>query len=134
VVSFLTGGFLVNLGFLRWFIYSIVVVSFAESGNPGPTESLRKLVTNEALALPGDRSNLTVAAAQDVDVVIQWMMRRIFNVIPNMERLSWEQHVGKGFNIPLSEMCLTFLFVAGYLSIWFVLGHYLIKWREIATW
>jgi hypothetical protein len=48
--------------------------------------------------------------------------------------LSWEQYVAKGFNIQLEDMSLNFLFVLAYLGMWAVLGHYLIKWREVATW
>jgi ABC-type transport system involved in multi-copper enzyme maturation permease subunit len=134
VVTLLVSGFLVTVGFLRWFLLGIAMMSFAESGNPGPTESFRKLVANEALALPNDPSSPTQQVTQAMDVTFQWFLRRIFNVIPNMERLSWEQYVAKGFNIPLEDMSLNFLFVLAYLGMWAVLGHYLIKWREVATW
>jgi ABC-type transport system involved in multi-copper enzyme maturation permease subunit len=134
VVTLLVSGFLVVIGFLRWFLLGIAVMSFADSGTPGPTESFRKLVVNEALAMPADPSSPTQQVTQAMDVTFQWFLRRIFNVIPNMERLSWEQYVAKGFNIPLEDMILNFLFVLAYLGMWAVLGHYLIKWREVATW
>jgi hypothetical protein len=134
VVTLLVTGFLTILGFLRWFILSIAMVSFMEVGNPGPTESLRKLVQNESLMLAGDASNPTVQVTQTFDASFQFGFRRFINMIPNMERLTWGQYVGKGFNIPLSDMALNFLFVMGYLSIWAVQAHYLMKWREIATW
>ncbi|HLW65620.1 MAG TPA: hypothetical protein VKS79_09900 [Gemmataceae bacterium] len=134
VVTLLVSGFLVTVGFLRWFLLGIAVMSFAESGTPGPTESFRKLVANEALAAPVDASSPTQQVTQAMDVTFQWFLRRVFNIIPNMERLSWEQYVAKGFNIPLEDMSLNFLFVLAYLGMWAVLGHYLIKWREVATW
>jgi ABC-type transport system involved in multi-copper enzyme maturation permease subunit len=134
VVTLLVAGFLVISGFLRWFLGSIVLLPFADSGTPGPTESLRKLVANEALAMPGDLSSPTQQVTQFADIVFQWFLRRMFNIIPNMERLSWEQYVAKGFNIPLEDMSLNFLFVLAYLALWAALAHYLIKWREVATW
>jgi hypothetical protein len=69
-----------------------------------------------------------------MDEGFRWCLRRLLNVIPNMERLSWTDYVASGFNVPIEDICLNGLMVGAYLILWALLGHYLIKWREIATW
>jgi ABC-type transport system involved in multi-copper enzyme maturation permease subunit len=134
VVSFLSTLFLVGLGFFRGFIISLALIPFStDVANPGPTDSLRKLITNESLGTSPENSpaqQVTVA----MDEGFRWCLRRLLNVIPNMERLSWTDYVASGFNVPIEDICLNGLMVGAYLILWALLGHYLIKWREIATW
>jgi hypothetical protein len=136
VVSFLLTFSLTLLGFGRWFIVAMAMVPIGTDpiSNPGPSDSLRKLIANEALGVAPDRTNATQQVTQTVDDVFRWTMRRILNVIPNMERPDWEQYVAKGFDVPWDDLLLNFVFILGYLSLWALLGHYLMKWREIATW
>jgi ABC-type transport system involved in multi-copper enzyme maturation permease subunit len=140
VVSFLATLFLVGLGFLRSPIVSMAFVPLLIPNspearfNPGPSDSLRKLISGEGLGTFTDTQTATQQVTQGADDVFRWCLRRLLNVLPNMERLSWSDYVGNGFNIPLEDLGLNFVFVAGYLSLWAVLGHYLMKWREIATW
>ncbi len=124
VVTFLATGFLVLLGFGRWFIFSMAVIPIlAPTGpearfNPGPSDSLRKLIAGEGLGTFNETATATQQVTQGADDVFRWCLRRLLNVLPNMERLSWSEYVGNGFNIPLDDLGLNFLFVAGYLSLW----------------
>jgi hypothetical protein len=61
-------------------------------------------------------------------------MRRVFNLVPDIEHLDWQQYVAKGFDVPVEDVGLSFLFLAAYLAFWAVAAHYLMKWREVATW
>lgn len=136
VVTFTVVIFLLLMGFGRWFILLLAMVPFGGDlqNNPGPADSLRKLIQNEALGAAPDTTNATVKVTQAMDSTFRWGMRRLLNLVPNLERLSWTEYVAKGFNIPLAEVGLNFLGVCAYLFLWAVLGHYVFKWREIATW
>lgn len=134
LVSFLVTGVLALLGFFRLFVIIMVAAISSDVPNPGPADSLRKLISNESLGAAPDTLNPTYQAAKAADDVFRWTMRRIINVIPNMERFTWSEFVADGFLVPNEDMFWCFLETVGYLSLWAVLGHFLIKWREIATW
>jgi hypothetical protein len=95
---------------------------------------MRKLINNEPLGVYADSSNPTHQVTQAADDAFRWSMRRVISMIPNLERLTWQEYVANGYNVPFDDVFWNFLGVAGYLSLWAVLAHYLIKWREIATW
>lgn len=135
VVSFLATGFLTLLGFFRTFLILFILMPFTmQNANPGPADSFRKLLSNESLGTAPDQSNPAHQVASAMDESFRWGLRRVFNVVPNLERLDWEQYVAKGFNIPTQDLLWNFLFVMAYVGLWAVLAHYLIKWREVATW
>jgi ABC-type transport system involved in multi-copper enzyme maturation permease subunit len=134
LVSFLVTGVLALLGFFRMFIILMVAAISSDLPNPGPADSLRKLISNESLGAAPDTLNPTYQAAKAADDVFRWTMRRVINVIPNMERFTWSDFVADGFSVPNEDLFWCFLETFGYLSLWAVLGHYLIKWREVATW
>ena len=60
-------------------------------------------------------------------------MRRLLNVIPDVDRFNWSNYVADGFNIDGSDMLLSFLLLVGYLAPWAVAAYYLMKSREIAS-
>jgi hypothetical protein len=136
VVSFIVTLFLTLLGFGRWFMVAMAMplAGGDAMSNPGPSDSLRKLIANEALAAQSDRPSAAQQVTFVFDESFRWTLRRILNVVPNMERPDWQQYVAKGFNVPGDDLLLNLVFIIGYLSLWAVLGHYLMKWREIATW
>jgi hypothetical protein len=102
--------------------------------NPGPADSMRKLINNEPLGAAPDAGNPTHQVTQATDAVFRWCMRRVITVIPNFDRLTWQDYVANGFSVPNEDVIWNFLGVLAYLSPWAILGHYLMKWREIATW
>lgn len=135
VVSFLATAFLALLGFFESFLTTNILAGFQRNlANPGPADSFRKLLSNESLGQAPDQSNPAHQVASALDEVFSWCLRRVFNVVPNLERLEWVEYVRKGFDVPMQEMSLSLIFVAGYLALWAVLAHYLMKWREVATW
>jgi ABC-type transport system involved in multi-copper enzyme maturation permease subunit len=134
LVTFLVTSVLALLGFFRMFVIIMVAAISSDVPNPGPADSLRKLISNESLGAAPDTLNPTYQAAKAADDLFRWTMRRIINVIPNMERFSWSEFVADGFLVPNEDLLWCFLEAFGYLSLWAVLGHYLMKWREVATW
>jgi ABC-type transport system involved in multi-copper enzyme maturation permease subunit len=98
----------------------------------GPAEAFLRLVRREVAAAPMEETTTNkVATASDVG--FRWFVRRILDVLPDMDRFYLFNYVGQGFNIPLSQLVIDFLLLAGYLLPWAVLAYYLIKWREIAS-
>ena len=135
VVSFLATTFLVLLGFFRTFLTGFILMPFQNNlANPGPADSFRKLLSNESLGQPPDQANPAHQVAFAMDEVFRWCLRRVFNVVPNLERWDWVEYVQKGFDVPAQDLMWCFLAAGGYLALWAVLAHYLIKWREVATW
>jgi ABC-type transport system involved in multi-copper enzyme maturation permease subunit len=136
VVSFLVTAVIIGLGFLRSFIVFMAITQLVNTGfpNPGPADAMRKLINNEPLGVFPDATNPTHQVTQFADDVFRWSIRRVISFIPRLERLTWQDYVANGYNVPFDDVFWNFLGVAGYLSLWTVLGHYLIKWREIATW
>ncbi len=135
IVSFLVTIFLTMLGFFGTYLSTFVLMPFQTNlANPGPADSFRKLLSNEALGQTPDQTNPAHQVASAMDEVFRWCLRRVFNVVPNLERWDWVNYIQSGFDVPLQELTLTCIFVAGYLALWAVLAHYLIKWREVATW
>src|SRR5262249_49897194 len=125
VVSFLVTLVLVVLGFFKSTVILMAITLAADIPNPGPADSFRKLISNESLGTAPDAGNPTHQVTQTADDVFRWGLRRVISVIPEVERLSWQNYVANGFNIPTEDLLWNFLAVAGYLSLWGVLGHYL---------
>jgi hypothetical protein len=135
VVSLLATGFLTLLGFFGTFLSQFILMPFQNNlANPGPADSLRKLLSNESLGQPPDQANPAHQVAFAMDEVFRWCLRRVFNVVPNLERWDWVMYVQKGFDVPAEDLIWCSISVGGYLALWAVLSHYLIKWREVATW
>ena len=62
-----------------------------------------------------------------------WVVRRIQNMIPDVESFNWTPFVSEGFNVNAEYLAVNLLTTAGYLLPWFVLGYYLMKSREVAN-
>jgi ABC-type transport system involved in multi-copper enzyme maturation permease subunit len=130
VISWLTTMFLLMLGlFSESFIKEL-----AAGGVPGggPMESLMRLVKREALASELEET-AAVKVATTSDTVFQWMMRRLINFIPDVDRYSFTDYVAEGFNIPNSELVMNLLLLAAYLLPWAIAAYYFFKWREVAS-
>jgi ABC-type transport system involved in multi-copper enzyme maturation permease subunit len=134
VISMIVTAVLTGLGFFKSTIMMMVLLLASDVPNPGPFDSLRKLANNESLGMQADPTNPTHQVAAAFDEVFRWVMRRVISAVPDMERLTWRDYVADGFNVPTEDVFWNFLGVAGYLAMWAALSHYLIKWREVATW
>jgi hypothetical protein len=131
VVSFVATMFLYLAGFFQEYVRSL-----AENTAPGggPFESLIRLVNREAPTSPLDTTP-TNSFALGSDDMYRWVLRRVLNLLPDVDRFDWSDYVAEGFNIAgVNLLSLDSLMVVGYLLPWALVAYYLIKSREVATW
>jgi hypothetical protein len=136
VISWLATMFLFGLGMVQDFIAEL---ASGKSVGGGPLESLVRLARVENITNPLDPTPGTRVALFG-DQFFQWGLRRVLNVIPDVDRLDWSDHVAEGFNIywwsdtaGAPGLLMNALFVAAYLLPWALLAYYLIKTREVAA-
>jgi hypothetical protein len=98
----------------------------------GPLQSLSQILRAEQPTAPLSDS-ATTKAIQKGDQALAWVIRRVQNLIPDVESFSWEHFVGEGFNVNGEYLVLNLLVTFGYLIPWFVFGFYLMKLREVAA-
>jgi hypothetical protein len=107
-------------------------VAYNRSIGGGPFESMSRLVRAEMpTAQPSDTAGTKLL--QGFDQVWGWVIRRVQNVIPDVESFSWTHFVSEGFNINTEYLVLNVLVMVGYLLPWGILAYYLMKSREIAA-
>jgi hypothetical protein len=133
VISFVATAFLYFAGLFRDTDY---IKGIAEGTSPGggPMESLVRLVRHESLVTP-----LQATPGAELAFGTDWLYRRILqgllHMFPDVDRFDWTSHVAEGFNIGMgTTVLLSTLMLLAYLLPWAVLGYYLMKSREIATW
>jgi len=97
----------------------------------GPFRSMNQILRAEQSTAPSDAGTLS-KAAEGGDDAFSWLLRRVFNLIPDVEGFVWTEFLSEGFNIPLEYLVMNFVVMVGYLLPWFVLGYYLLRSREIA--
>ena len=107
-------------------------VAFGKSIGGGPFQSAFNLFNRK---LPGAEvaQDNTTAALFWTDQVVQFGMRRVMDLFPDVERFTFTRFVQEGFNIPEGQLFLNFLLMAGYVLPWLVLAYYLMKWKEVAS-
>ena len=57
----------------------------------------------------------------------------MLDVIPDVYNSNFVAFVESGFNIGPERLLIAAVLMFGYLLPWFLLGYYLLKWREIAS-
>jgi hypothetical protein len=98
----------------------------------GPFQTISQLMRAESPTTPfGDSSSAKVVLLADRGWA--WVVRRIVNVIPDVESFTWTHFVSEGFNVNIEFLVINVLMVIGYLFPWFVLAYYLMKSREVAN-
>ena len=98
----------------------------------GPFESMSRLVQAQGpTAQLGETGGVRVV--QSLDRFWAWVVRRIQNVVPDVESFTWTSFVSEGFNVDTGYLVVNVLTLAGYLIPWFVLAYYLMKAREVAS-
>jgi hypothetical protein len=129
VVSFLVTIMLLFAGLTVDFIRGL-----AEGSNVGggPMESLQRLAGNKNITVPLEPSAFGTFA-QAYDTVFRVVLKRLLNLIPDVDRFNWSNYVAEGFNVAGGELLSGALFLAGYLCLWFLLAYYLMKSREVAN-
>ncbi len=75
----------------------------------------------------------TVRALQMFDGVYRWLLRRVMNVIPDVDRFGMSDYVAQGFSIGPDFLLINLITLIGYVLPWLVASYYLMKAREIAA-
>jgi len=129
VLSLLTVGLIFAAGF---FTDHIRDLGANRTVGGGPLESISRLVRAEQPTTPLEETAGTKALVV-ADRAWAWVIRRIENVIPDIESLDWSQFVAEGFNVSSEYLVVNVLFTFGYLLPWGILAYYLMKSREVAA-
>jgi hypothetical protein len=112
------------------------VRAVAEGTDPsgGPMEGLYRLARRELSGAPLKEGTTTTerlfAGADEYTRVVLRLIRYIF---PDVDRFDLKDYVAEGFNISAGQLGTSFLLLLAYLVPLFLLGFYLIKWREVAS-
>ena len=113
-------------------VYSGSVRIALVEDNPQLAGSIR-----EGLAEDGFEVDLHETAAKGIATVSDEGARRfirlLLNVVPDVDSSDLMAYVAEGFNIGPAQIIVTSILVFGYVAPWFLLGYYLMKWREIAS-
>jgi hypothetical protein len=129
VLSFLTAMFLFIGGFFLDFIQEM---ARGMNVGGGPMESLARLVNNNVATVELDPTP-TVRALQAFDFGYRWVLRRVMNVIPDVDQYGLTDYVAQGFSIEPSFLLINFITLVAYVLPWLVAAYYLMKAREIAA-
>lgn len=128
VISMLVAAMLYLGGGVIDYIQSIAMGTAAGGG---PMEALVRLANRQVALVPMEDSTAATLAVS-TDVVFRWFIRRVLDLIPDVERYDLTSYVGEGFNIPFTQLLIDCGALGLYLLPWFVVAYYLLKWREIA--
>jgi ABC-type transport system involved in multi-copper enzyme maturation permease subunit len=115
------------------FLPFVQSVALGTAPGGGPAEAFVRLARRQVGIIPLEESSTAAAVVGPFDTAFRWFMRRVVNLIPDVDRYDLTSYVAQGFNIPLSQMFFTGLMLVGYLLPWAVLAYYLLKWREVAS-
>jgi hypothetical protein len=129
VLSLLSAAFIFIVGF-----FSDHLNDLATNRNigGGPFQSMSQLVRAEQSTTPLTDSAGTRALLYG-DKWWAWVIRRVQNMIPDVESFSWGHFVSEGFNVNTEYLAINLLVTAGYLLPWAVLAYYLMQNREVAA-
>jgi hypothetical protein len=97
----------------------------------GPMESLYRLASRQAIGAPTE-ANPTAKSMSQSDLVSRWFIRRLLDIIPDVDHFDLTAYVAEGFNIAPGQLLAGLLLLGLYLYLWVLLAYYLMKWREIA--
>jgi hypothetical protein len=100
----------------------------------GPAEAFFRVATSRVQAVQLDQSPAT-AMLQGTDQVFNWVLRRILNLIPDVNRFDLHPYVANGFDVPFTSVLVidNLIPLVGYLLPWAIVAYYLMKYREIAN-
>lgn len=129
VIAWMVVWFLYTVGMFQEFLAKL---AGGTSVGGGPAESLVRLAQNQNVTTPlQDTAGKSFAVTFDAG--FQWVLRRIMDVLPDVDQFSWSHYVASGFNVPGAEIVINTLVLAGYLLPWAILAYYLMKSREVAA-
>lgn len=112
-------------------------VASGQTSGGGPLEAFMRINTGVNLVAPLDETTASVKLALGGDKVLIWVLRRILNLLPDLERLDMTDYVAQGFDISIffrdDSLALRAALLIAYLLPWVVLAYYLMRSREIAS-
>jgi len=119
------------------FVSFVKDVASGSTSGGGPLEAFVRINQNLNLVSPLDDTTASVQLALRGDKVLIWVLRRILNLLPDLERLDMTDYVAQGFDISLffrdDSLALRAALLIAYLLPWAVLAYYLMRSREIAS-
>ena len=130
VVAFLGASMLFLSGYA---IEHIQDVSSGSSYAGGPLRAMTNLLKAETPTAQPDASSAVTNVTGIGDQFFSWFIRRVVNMIPDVESFSWTNYVSEGFDVPVECIVMNVVVTAAYLLPWFILGYYLMRSREVAA-
>jgi hypothetical protein len=100
----------------------------------GPAEAFYRVTTGKVMAAPLDQGPATTVL-KGADDVFTWSLRRVLNLIPDVNRFDLHPYVANGFDVSFTNLLIidNLIPLIGYLVPWGILAYYLMKYREIAN-
>ena len=95
-------------------------------------ESAVKVFRRDPMVIDLDPNSISTDVILWLDSGVQGFLWLILQGLPDMSLLSSVNYVSQGFNIPLNNLCYQFFVVLGFLIPLCLLGHYVLKGRELA--
>ncbi|MCS6976475.1 MAG: ABC transporter permease [Gemmatales bacterium] len=135
LVSLMLSWFMLLCGIpkLRGFI-KLVGSAFDPDNNPGggPMESVYRLLQNKGLTAPLEESR-GVHVLQVMDDAFRLLFNGLLAILPDLGHYTRTDYVAEGFNIPGTELAMSFLILLAYLFPFLLAAYYLMNAREIAN-
>jgi ABC-type transport system involved in multi-copper enzyme maturation permease subunit len=129
VLTLLATAFIYIVGF---FTDHLSELASNRAAGGGPFQSMSQLVKAEQPTAPLSETASTKALLFG-DKGMAWLVRRLQNLIPDVDSFSWGHFVSEGFNVNTEYVVLNLIVTFGYLLPWGVLAYYLMKSREVAA-
>jgi hypothetical protein len=130
VVTLIVSLFLFVVAFFAQFINELG--QNIGNAQAGPLKSFYQLIqAKQSTALPDESAIEQTAVTGDVGFA--WALRRLLNVLPDVDAFVWTKYVAEGFSVPGEALVMNVVVLVAYLFPWFLLSYYLIRGREVAA-
>lgn len=132
MISWLCTMFLFGAGMFTEYLHNLAANRPGEGG--GPAEALLRVATARVQAAPLEQSPGT-SVLRGADEAFNWALRRMLNLLPDVNRFDLHTYVANGFDIPVWNVLVIddWIPLIGYLVPWAILAYYLMRYREIAN-
>lgn len=132
IVTLLVVGFLFVVGLFAPYINELGQTVGVPGGQGGPLKSLNQLMQAKSMTALPEETTIEQTAERG-DVVFAWSLRRLLNVLPDLESFVWTKYVAEGFSVPGEALVMNVVVLLAYLFPWFLMAYYLIRGREVAA-
>src|SRR5262249_7810745 len=122
---------------LRDYVQMLASANPEENPGGGPGESILRIFKHENLTTPLEENMLKKLVAGggnwfSFDDTARVFFKGFHDILPNLGQYDRVAFVAEGFNIPGSELVMSFLLMVGYLFPFLVAGYYFLNSREVA--